>query len=153
MNGRTLGSSEEQRDLGVLVHRFLKVAGQVNRVVNGILAFISHGIDYKSRVVILELNKTLVRPQLEYCVQFWSSHYRKDVRGGEDRGGSSGCCLVWKALAMKRGWRNLFSLERRRLRGDLIEVYKSMRGMDRVDSQRLFPRVEESITRGHKVER
>ena len=42
----------------------------------------------------------------------------------------------------------LFSLEQRRLRGDLIEVYKIMRSMDRVDSQKLFPRVEESITRG-----
>ena len=42
----------------------------------------------------------------------------------------------------------LFSLVRRRLRGKLIEVYKIMRGMDRVDSQELFPRVEESITRG-----
>ena len=46
----------------------------------------------------------------------------------------------------------LFSLERQRLRGDLIEVYKIMRGMDRVDSQKLFPRVEESITRGHRCE-
>jgi len=44
----------------------------------------------------------------------------------------------------------LFSLNRCRLRGDLIEVYKIMRGMDRVDSQKLFPRVEESVTRGHR---
>ena len=36
------------------------------------------------------------------------------------------------------------------MRGDLIEVYKIVRGMDRVDSQKLFPRVEESITRGHR---
>jgi len=36
------------------------------------------------------------------------------------------------------------------LRGDLIEVYKIMRGMDRVNSQMLFPRVEESSTRRHK---
>jgi len=34
----------------------------------------------------------------------------------------------------------------------LIEVYKIMRGTDRVDSQKLFPppRVEESITGGHR---
>ena len=44
----------------------------------------------------------------------------------------------------------LFSLERWRLRGDLIEVYQTMGGRDRVDSQRLFPRVEGSITRGHR---
>ena len=46
----------------------------------------------------------------------------------------------------------LFSLERWKLRGDLIEVYKIMRLMDRVDSQKLLPRVEESITRGHRFE-
>jgi len=43
----------------------------------------------------------------------------------------------------------LFSPERRRMRGDLIEVYKMIRGIDRVDSQILFPRVEVAITRGY----
>jgi len=43
----------------------------------------------------------------------------------------------------------LFSLERTRMRGDLIEVYKMVRGIDRVDSQILFPRVDVAITRGY----
>ena len=42
----------------------------------------------------------------------------------------------------------LFSLERRRLRGDLIEVYKIMKGIDRVNSWKLFPRLEMTNTRG-----
>jgi len=45
----------------------------------------------------------------------------------------------------------LFSLERQRLRGGLIEVYTIMRGIDMVDSQRLFLRVERSTTSGHRL--
>eukprot|EP00061_Rhincodon_typus_P019152 g9558.t1 len=32
---------------------------------------------------MLQLYKTLVRPHLEYCVQFWSAHHRKDVEALE----------------------------------------------------------------------
>ena len=41
-------------------------------------------------------------------------------------------------------------MEQRRLRGDLIEVYKIMRDIDRVGKEQLFPLVEGSVTRGHR---
>eukprot|EP00061_Rhincodon_typus_P018853 g48208.t1 len=43
----------------------------------------------------------------------------------------------------------LFPLERGRLRGDLIEVYKIMRGVDRVDGSCLFPKMGDFKTKGH----
>ena len=43
-----------------------------------------------------------------------------------------------------------FSLKHRRLWGDVIEVYKIMRGIDQLDSQHLFPKEGESKTRGHR---
>eukprot|EP00061_Rhincodon_typus_P009105 g32324.t1 len=43
----------------------------------------------------------------------------------------------------------LFSLERRRLRENMVEVYKIMRCIDRVDGQNLFLRAEMSKPREH----
>ena len=82
MNGRTLRSINIQRDLGVQVHSFLKVATQMDKVVKkayGMLAFIGRGIEYRNWQVMLQLYRTLVRSHLEYCIQFWSPHYQKDV--------------------------------------------------------------------------
>ena len=91
---------------------------------------------------MLQLYRTLVRPHLEYSVQFWSSHCQKDEEALERvqkrftrmLPGMEG--ISYEERLEKLG---LFSLERRRLRGDMMEVYKIMRGMDRVDSQKLFP--------------
>ena len=43
----------------------------------------------------------------------------------------------------------LYSLEFRRVRGNLIETYKMLRGLDRVDVEWKSPLVEESRTGGH----
>ena len=82
VNGRALGRVTEQRDLGVHVHSSLKVESQVDRVVKkafSMLGFIGQNIEYRSWDVLLMLYKTLVRLHLEYCVQFWSPCYRKDI--------------------------------------------------------------------------
>jgi len=81
LNGSKLEKGSVQQDLGVLVHQSQKVSIQVQQAVkkaNGMLAFIARGFEY-SRDVLLQLYRALVRPHLEYCVQFWSPFLRKDV--------------------------------------------------------------------------
>ena len=36
-------------------------------------------ISHKTKEVILLLYSALVRPQLEYCIQFWVPQFNKDV--------------------------------------------------------------------------
>ena len=41
--------------------------------------------------------------------------------------------------------------EFRRIRGDLIKTYRILRGLDRVDVERMFPLVGKTRTRGHNL--
>eukprot|EP00061_Rhincodon_typus_P000257 g11057.t1 len=79
LNGKKLQHAAVQRHLGVLVHESLKVGLQVQLVIkmaNGILSAIARGMEFKNREAMLQMYRVLVRPHLEYCVQFWSPYLR-----------------------------------------------------------------------------
>ena len=76
-----------------------------------------------------------MRPHLEYCVQFWSPQFQKDIDAMERvqrRVTRLIPGLVRLSYEERLKQTGLYTLERRWLRGDIMEMFKIMKGRDKI---------------------
>jgi len=106
-----------------------------------ILDIIRRQFKNMDKETFLILYKSLVRLHIEYAIQAWSPHFIKDIDCLEK--------VQPRATTLIKGFKKysyedrllmpgLTTLEKRRLRGDLIEIYKILSGKERVNSEDFF---------------
>ena len=106
----------------------------------------------RDQLILLSLYKSVVRPHLEYCSPAWSPYYKKDKDLHEK--------IQHRFTRMLPELRNLqysehlnklglWTLEERRNRADLIEVFKILNGFSVVPVDTFFALSDDTRTRGH----
>ena len=157
MGAQKIAHSTEVKDLGVVINQSLSpshhIATCVSRA-NRIVGLIKRTYENKSKRNIIAFHKSLVRPHLEYCVQAWRPHNQKDIDNlervqrrmtkmingmGEDE------------YSVRLSKTKLLSLEMRRLRSDLIEVFKIMHNLEGVKREDFFQLRTATGRRGHSL--
>ena len=144
MGDTLVETTREEKDLGVYISNNLSPSNHVARAVekaNRVLGIIERTYVNKSRDNILSLYKSLVRPHLEYCVQAWRSFLQQDVDNIE-KVQRRATRMISELADLEYGERlrrcNLTTLEIRRHRADLLEVYRIVHGIDDLDPGEFF---------------
>ena len=156
MGSKVLGNTETERDIGVLVSSNMKPSKQCQkaaRTAGAVLGQISRAFHYRDRCTFLKLYKQYVRPHLEFASAAWSPWLEADKECLEQ--------IQMRAVRMVSGLTHntylerlqelrMETLEERRHRTDMAQVFKIVTRKDNVSSETWFTMAtdEQRRTRG-----
>ena len=149
----TLEATDLEKDLGINIDPKLKFSShietQVNKA-NRVMGLIRRSYEYLDGDSFKKLFTALVRPHLEYCNVAWSPRLKKDRNLIESvlRRGTKIIPILHELEYEERLRRlDLPSMSYRRIRGDMIEVYKYTHGIYHTDQILVLD--EDTSRRGH----
>lgn len=144
LDGNKIQETGEERDLEVFVTNDLKPSVQCAKAAAKgmqVLGVIKRNFVLTDEEDFRLLFNGFVRPHLEYCVPVWSPYLRKDIECLEKvqrRATKLVKGLQYKSYEERLRLLGITSLEKRRIRGDLIQVFRIVKGFDKVDLESFF---------------
>jgi hypothetical protein len=141
-----------ERDLGLMLSSDLKWVTQVEKATKAakaIVAQIKNSFSYFDAELVRLLYVSLVRPHLEFAVPVWNPHLKGDIEELENiQHRATRLLPSLKKVEYKERLRKLrlTTLETRRKRGDLIQFYKIVNGLDHIK----WKKGPEKIVQGDK---
>ena len=158
LNDKTLEETVLEKDLGVYVTPNMKSESHVAKIAakaNSMVGWIKRTFSYMDEDMFKTIYPTLVRSHMEYAAQAWSPGYKKDIELLEkvqQRATKLVHSIKNETYERRRFLLKLPTLKDRRLRGDLIQVYKIVHGLENVDCSKFFQFSKKDNphdTRGH----
>ena len=154
INGKQLVESDMERDLGVIFSTNLKWNNQViaaSNKANQMLGRIKKSFVQFDCKLLRSLYSTFVRPFLEFAVPVWSPILIGDcdvIEKVQHRATKLVSSINELSYNNRLKALNLTTLVERRQRGDMIQLYKIIHGVDKLDRGNHFQIVNNKV-RGH----
>ena len=151
-----LDTVEFEKDLGVYMDERLSFETHILKSVsraNRMTGIIHRNFKIMGEKVFINLYKTLVRAHLEYGSPVWNPNTVRDkIRLESIQRRATKLVKNITDLSYEQRLRKLGipTLQYRRERADMIQVYKILHGFDRIDPSMFFEMADLSRTRGHK---
>ena len=155
LNGQELEQITSEKDLGVMVDDELKFhvhAAAATKKANQMLGVIKRTYRTRDAETMMTLYKSMVRPHLEYGNAIWGPIYMGDLKlieGVQRRATKLIPHLKELPYEERLTALNLPSMEYRRKRGDMIQCFKIMNSLVRLEKEVLFTPIPSDNTRGH----
>jgi hypothetical protein len=149
----TVTKCDSEKNLGIIFDSMLTFDCHISEVINRaskILGIIQRCFLYLDKLSFVQLYKSLVRPHLEYGNIIWYPLLKRQS-AAIDR-------IQRRATKMVPGLKDMSYIDRlealclptlkaRRVRGDLIQVYKILNNIDELDTNKFFELNKIGITR------
>lgn len=148
MNGARLDTTDEEKDIGVMITNNLKPGRQCEQAAGkamSVLGQVLRAFSYRDKTVLPRIYKQYIRPHLEFAVQAWAPWNRGDIEKLEmvqKKMVKNVTGLKGKTYEERMVELEMESLEDRRKKLDLIQTYKIVREVDNVNPDTWFKLIQ-----------